>query len=93
MDDVPLPQQDMTSMQARSDSCTVVYAISPFQNLMHAGWFTVMTLTSVGNGDIVPQTSIGALVGYFTMLTGLIAFSLPISVIASSLGVTYTKMF
>eukprot|EP00892_Ulva_mutabilis_P006699 jgi/Ulvmu1/4400/UM002_0125.1 len=79
--------------QASAETCRDVYAISPFQSLMHGGWFTVMTLTSVGYGDIVPSTSSGALVGYLTMLTGLISISLPISVIASSLSIQYKEIF
>lgn len=52
-----------------------------------------MTLPSAGYGDMVPKTSSGELVGYVTMLIGMIAMSLPISVIVSRLNMQYNEVF
>jgi hypothetical protein len=37
-------------------------------------------------GEIIPNSSFGAVVGYVTMLVGILAVALPISVISSTFG-------
>jgi hypothetical protein len=58
---------------------------------MHAGWWTVMTMTTVGYGDILPRTTSGALLGYVTMLTGMLSVALPISVLSSTFASKYEQ--
>jgi hypothetical protein len=58
-------------VQADVQTCTDFWDITPYQSLMHACWYTIMTMTTVGYGDITPKTSYGALAGYFTMLAGM----------------------
>ena len=35
-------------MQASADDCAVHLELTQFQSLMHAGWYTIMTMTTVG---------------------------------------------
>ena len=58
---------------------------------MHAGWWTVMTMTTVGFGDIIPRTMWGAVLGYVTMLIGVLAVALPISVLSSTFSAKYAQ--
>jgi voltage-gated potassium channel len=46
-------------------------------------WWAMVTITTVGYGDVVPQTVPGRLVGFFLMLSGLIALSLVTATVAS----------
>ncbi len=46
-------------------------------------WWAMVTITTVGYGDVVPQTAPGRLVGFFLMLSGLIALSLLTATVAS----------
>lgn len=50
-------------------------------------WWVVVSITSVGYGDIVPVTSFGRLLGGFIILTGLVLFS-TFTAIVSSIFVT-----
>jgi voltage-gated potassium channel len=49
----------------------------------NAMYWALTTLTTVGYGDITPQTALGKLIAGFTMVTGLALFALPIGIIAN----------
>lgn len=51
--------------------------------LPNAMYWALTTLTTVGYGDITPQTPIGKLIAGTTMVTGLALFALPIGIIAN----------
>ncbi|MBB3808581.1 cyclic nucleotide-gated ion channel [Pseudochelatococcus contaminans] len=55
-----------------------------FGSIPLAMWWSITTLTTVGYGDVVPQTDIGRMVGALTMVTGVIMLALPIAIISSS---------
>ncbi|KAJ9453554.1 Potassium voltage-gated channel protein Shaker [Diplonema papillatum] len=57
--------------------------LSPFQTLLHTFWWCIATLTTVGYGDAVPQSSAGKVVAAFTMVSGVVILSLPASIIGS----------
>jgi voltage-gated potassium channel len=55
-----------------------------FGSIPAAMWWAIVTLTTVGYGDVVPQTPLGRMIGALTMVTGLIVLALPIAIVATS---------
>ena len=54
-----------------------------FGSIPMAMWWAVVTLTTVGYGDVVPQTDMGRLFGAFITLIGVGMAALPAGIIAS----------
>jgi len=52
-------------------------------SLWDAVWWTVVTMTTVGYGDVVPTTVLGRVVGMFVMLSGISVISLLTATISS----------
>jgi voltage-gated potassium channel len=55
-----------------------------FASIPHALWWGVATLTTVGYGDVVPQSVIGRMLGMIIMLLGIAMFALPAGILASA---------
>jgi len=53
------------------------------RSLWDAIWWTVVTMTTVGYGDVVPVTIMGRVVGIFVMLSGISVISLLTATISS----------
>jgi len=70
-------------------SSSMVYeaenAVQPeaFANIPDAMWWGVVTLTTVGYGDIYPVTPIGKIIGSFVVISGIGLFALPAGILAS----------
>lgn len=54
-----------------------------FGNIPAAMWWTMVTLTTVGYGDIVPVTIFGRMIGGVTMITGIMMVALPTGIVVS----------
>ncbi len=54
-----------------------------FSSIPRAMWWSVVTLTTVGYGDMYPQTDLGKLVGAFTALLGVGLIALPSGIISA----------
>jgi voltage-gated potassium channel len=54
-------------------------------------WWTVMTLTTVGYGDIYPITPFGKLLGAMIALIGIGLFALPAGVLAAGFAEQLTQ--
>ena len=54
-----------------------------FATLPDALWWAIVTLTTVGYGDVVPLTAIGKMLGAVVAVLGLCMFALPASILAS----------
>lgn len=52
-----------------------------FQNIPMAMWYSLVTMTTVGYGDLYPITPMGQILGTFTILCGIVLMSLIIMVV------------
>ena len=55
-----------------------------FGSIPDAMWWAVVTLTTVGYGDVVPITLAGRVVAGFTMVMGMMMLALPIGIVATA---------
>ena len=67
-----------------------IFAPDGFDSLGDALWFAAQTVTTVGYGDVVPDTTAGRLIGLLIMLFGVAAVSV-ITALVTSAFVTYQR--
>jgi voltage-gated potassium channel len=63
-----------------------------FSSIPAAMWWAIQTLTTVGYGDILPQTPPGKLVGSLIALIGIGFFALPAGVLSTAFAEELAKM-
>eukprot|EP00928_Gymnodinium_smaydae_P031582 TRINITY_DN23137_c0_g1_i1.p1 TRINITY_DN23137_c0_g1~~TRINITY_DN23137_c0_g1_i1.p1 ORF type:complete len:559 (-),score=104.93 TRINITY_DN23137_c0_g1_i1:92-1768(-) len=71
--------------------CDEYGAALDFPSIVHAFWWAVVTMTTVGFGDVYPRTGLGRLVGAITMLSGILLIALPIAIIGQKFQEAYDK--
>jgi len=54
-----------------------------FSSIPHSLWWGIVTMATVGYGDMAPVTALGRLFGGFTMLLGIAMFAVPAGILAS----------
>ncbi len=54
-----------------------------FGNILHSIWWAVVTMTTVGYGDVTPVTTLGKVVATFIMLIGIALVALPTAILAA----------
>ena len=57
-----------------------------FGNIPAAMWWAIVTLGTVGYGDVVPVTKLGKVVSVFAIVGGLIMIALPVAIIARAIA-------
>ena len=57
-----------------------------FKSVFHSAWWSVVTLTTVGYGDVYPITTGGRIFTFFVLLTGVGLITVPAGLIASALS-------
>jgi len=55
-----------------------------FRDIFTSMWWTVMTITNVGYGDVVPKSGAGQIVGSFVAILGIAVFALPTAILGAS---------
>jgi voltage-gated potassium channel len=62
-----------------------------YRSIFHSLWWAIVTLTTVGYGDVVPITIGGRIFTFVMLLIGLGVFAVPVGLISSALTKTSTK--
>lgn len=57
---------------------------NPFASVPESLWWCIVTLTTVGYGDVAPVTLPGQCVGFLTILLGVICVAMPLSIIGAN---------
>lgn len=60
-----------------------------FSSVPCAWWWATTSMTTVGYGDIRPETTIGKIIAFLCILTGILVLSLPIAIINDRFSTCY----
>ncbi|KAK7479944.1 hypothetical protein BaRGS_00028771, partial [Batillaria attramentaria] len=63
-----------------------------FHDVPHAMWWAIVTMTTVGYGEVVPGSVMGKIVGALCALVGVLVLALPVAVIAESFSSYFVNM-
>ena len=79
-------------LESRHGKCVGMYEQSPFESIPASFWWTLVTMTTVGYGDITPTYWYGKVVGCCVMFFGILVIALPITVIGSNFAHVYKTL-
>uniref|UniRef100_K3WAT3 Ion transport domain-containing protein n=1 Tax=Globisporangium ultimum (strain ATCC 200006 / CBS 805.95 / DAOM BR144) TaxID=431595 RepID=K3WAT3_GLOUD len=68
---------------ASSTDCICVDP-NPYKSIASSFWWCIVTMSTVGYGDMTPVTLVGKVVGCATVVTGMLVLALPITVIGTN---------
>ena len=62
-----------------------------FGSIPHAMWWTIVTMSTIGYGDVVPMTVLGRIFGGFVMVIGIAMFAVPAGILATGFATEIRK--
>lgn len=62
-----------------------------FPSIPQSFWWAIVTVTTLGYGDVVPITKVGKIIGAMCAICGVIMIALPVSVIGSNFSYFYMQ--
>ena len=64
---------------------------SPFSSIPLAFWWSIQTMTTLGYGDLVPQTLVGRLIATACLMSGVVVLALPVPIFVRNFSKLYEK--
>lgn len=64
---------------------------SQFQSIVGTFWWNIVSVTTVGYGDVVPKTSWGRFVASIALISGIILLSFPIAIFGTNFHLLFSK--
>lgn len=62
-----------------------------FPSIPESFWWAIVTVTTLGYGDVVPVTKLGKIIGSLCAISGVIIIAIPVSVIGSNFSYFYMQ--
>lgn len=69
--------------------CTEESSPNDFPSIVSAFWWSLVTMTSVGYGEVYPRTFLGKCVGFVAMLVGMVLIALPVAIVGQKFQDVY----
>ncbi|KAJ3118472.1 hypothetical protein HK098_005917 [Nowakowskiella sp. JEL0407] len=69
----------------------LVYNGGPDQSVIDATWWSVVTMSTVGFGDVVPKTWAGKVIAGFAIITSVMTLSIPLTIVSSVLNEVFQR--
>uniref|UniRef100_A0A7S2LKX4 Potassium channel domain-containing protein n=1 Tax=Zooxanthella nutricula TaxID=1333877 RepID=A0A7S2LKX4_9DINO len=63
-----------------------------FPSIAASFWWSIVTMTTVGYGDVYPRSLVGRIVGCLAMISGIVLISLPVAIVGSKFQQGYEDM-
>ena len=81
------------AIPARADgrAAQMLYENEDFDNIFKAAWFVIVTLSTVGYGDISPVTPLGKFLTVPIIVAGLLFMAMPISIVGNNFTVIWEE--
>jgi len=73
------------------NECTDIFEQSPFESIPQSAWWSLVTMTTLGYGDMFPVSVLGKFLGMVTVMTGILVIALPITVVGSNFNSVYSR--
>jgi len=81
----------ISGLECEELGCLYCNNPSPFDSIPASFYWSAVTMTTVGYGDVFPVTWAGQLIACFTMMTGILILALPITVIGTYFAAEYEE--
>jgi len=78
--------------QPNGEVLLTTWAETPYRSAFHSFWWVVVTVTTVGYGDVFPVTVMGMLVNSVLICLGIVLISLPIGIVGANFHDEFHRM-